>query len=78
VNVEYQPARRAQGCYDLRADGEIGDEVAVHDVDVDVVGAGCGHRLDLGAQASEIGREDRRGYADLLLHGDSMDGAKMR
>jgi hypothetical protein len=40
--------------YDDRANGEIGDEVTVHDVDVDEIGARRGDGLHLLAQACEI------------------------
>ena len=39
-------------------DGEIGDEVAVHDVDMDHPHSGIHDPGDLFAQAGEIGRED--------------------
>jgi hypothetical protein len=48
----------ADGFDDGRAEGDVGDEVAVHDVEVDPVGAGgidCGH---LFAEAGKVGRKD--------------------
>ena len=44
-----------------RADRQIGDEMAVHDVDVDPVGAGRVDRADFLAELREIGGQDRRG-----------------
>ena len=44
---------------DQRADRDRRDEVAVHDVDVDHAGAGVDHLADLGAEAGEVGGEDR-------------------
>ena len=41
---------------DLRPDGDVGHEMAVHDVDMNEVGARRFDRLDLGPQAREIGR----------------------
>ena len=38
--VERQPAVRPAGLDDGRADGEVRDEVAVHDVEVKQIGAG--------------------------------------
>src|ERR1700728_4758238 len=45
-----------------RADGEIRHVVIVHHVEVNEVGAGLEHRIDLRAEAREVGRQDRRGY----------------
>jgi hypothetical protein len=49
--------------------GDVGHEMAVHDIDVDVVGAGRGDRADLLAHAGEIGGQNGRGDANVLLHG---------
>jgi hypothetical protein len=61
VTVEGAGSERAQRLDDERADGDVGDEAAVHDVDVDPVGAGAVEGADLGAEAGEVGAEDRGG-----------------
>src|SRR3546814_2095743 len=48
---------------------DVGDEMAVHHVDMDPVGAGLVNGTDFLAQAREIGGEDGGGDADGLLHG---------
>ena len=55
VDVERQLGRRAHGPHDERADGDVGDEAAVHDVDVDVVGAGGLGGAHLLGQPAEVG-----------------------
>ena len=42
--------------------------MAVHHIDMDPVRAGGVDRPHLLAQTGEVGREDRRGDADRLLH----------
>src|SRR5690606_7303667 len=49
---------------DRRAEADIGHEMPVHHVDMDVIGAGFGNGHHLGAQPGEIGRQDRGGDAD--------------
>ena len=51
----------AQGLDDDRPHRDRRDEVAVHDVDVDDLGAGLEHRADLLAEPREVGGQDRRG-----------------
>ena len=68
MHVERKRRAGSQGLYDHRADREVGDEMAVHHVDMNPIGAGRGHGAHLLAQPREIGREDRRGYARRLLH----------
>jgi hypothetical protein len=51
---------------DQRPDGDRGDEVAVHDVDVDHVRAGVHHLGHLPAEAGEVGRQDRGRDADVV------------
>ena len=62
VHVD-EPARLVdllgQRVDDQRAHADRRHEVAVHDVDVDGAGAGVEHRVDLLAEAREVGREDR-------------------
>ena len=61
VDVERLLGVRAQRFDHRRADGEIGDEMAVHHVDVQPVGAGFVHRADLLAELREVSGQDRRG-----------------
>ena len=59
---------------DQRSDGDVGHEVAVHDVDVDDARAGVEHRLDVVAQTAEVGGQDRRCDVDVaqyVLHRSS-------
>ena len=44
-----------------RTQGEVGDEVAVHHVDVDDARPAALGRCDLVRQAAEVGGQDRRG-----------------
>ncbi len=44
---------------DHRTDGEVGDEVAVHHVDMEQVGR-FGDAIHLGRELSEVGGQDRR------------------
>ena len=56
----------------LRPEGDHGDEVAVHHVDVDHPGAGVQHLAHLFAHAAEVRRQDRRSHLDRrgpLAHG---------
>ena len=46
------------GAQDGKGEGDAGYEVAIHDVDVDIVAAGFECRGDLFAQAGEVGGED--------------------
>ncbi len=45
---------------DLRAPGEVGNEAAVHHVEVQVIGAGPFDQRDLFGDAAEIGGKQRR------------------
>jgi len=63
VAVEEQPRMRAQRAHDGRPDGEVGDEVAVHHVDVQPIGR-AGDLPDRLGQVAEVGRQHRRGDLD--------------
>ena len=41
-------------------DGEVGDKMPVHDIDVNPIGAACADLLDIAAQLHEIRAQDRR------------------
>ena len=61
VAVEWELRDGADGLDDGWAEGDVGDEVAVHDVDVDDGAAcGCGEG-DLIGEVSEVGGEDGEG-----------------
>ena len=68
VHVEHLPGVRAQRLHHVRADGDIRHEVAVHDVDVDPVGAGGIDRAHLLAELGEVGGQDRRGDEQRTVH----------
>ena len=58
---------RPQCLADHRPDGQVGNVVVVHDVEVDDVGAGSEDVVDFLAKASEISREDR-GSDQVIIH----------
>ena len=58
--VEDLPGVRTHRLDDIGAIGNVGDEMAVHDVEVDQIGAGGIDGADLFAQFGEIGGQDRR------------------
>ncbi len=60
VAVEGLVGGAAQRADDVGPEGDIGDEVAVHHVEMDPVGTGCRDIPHLVSQAGEIGSEDRR------------------
>ena len=61
VDVERLLRVRPERLHHRRADREVGDEMAVHHVDMDPVGAGLVDRAHFLAEPGEIGGEDRRG-----------------
>mmetsp|Transcript_2000 Transcript_2000/g.9027 ORF Transcript_2000/g.9027 Transcript_2000/m.9027 type:complete len:298 (-) Transcript_2000:14-907(-) len=67
VAVEHLVGDGAERVDDEGADGDVGDEAAVHDVDVDPLGAGLIDSLDLGAEGGEVGGEDGWGDDDGVL-----------
>ena len=69
VAVEEQLGVLAHRLDDRRPDGEVVDEVAVHHVDVQQIGV-VGDPVDVGREAGEVGRENRRGE----LHGCKVTG----
>jgi hypothetical protein len=69
VHVEDALGVRAQRRHHVGAKGDVGHEVPVHHVDVDVVGAGLGHPAHLLAQTGKVGGENGGSDPDGLLHG---------
>ena len=61
MDVEGQMGGGSDALHDDRPHGNVGDEMAVHDINVDVVGAGCRHFGHLLPQAGEVGGKDGRG-----------------
>ena len=43
-----------------RANGQVGDVVVIHDVEVHDIGAGCQHPVDVFTKTGKIGRQDGR------------------
>ena len=68
MDVDDQRRVRAQRLDHHRPDGNVGNEMPVHDIDMDVIGAGSGDRTDFRPQIGEIRRQDRRGDANGTLH----------
>ena len=60
VDVERGPRAGAERRDHVGAEGDVGDEMAVHHVDLHPVGAGGLDRGHLLAEAGEVGREDGR------------------
>ena len=60
VNVKHLVAMRAQCLDHIRADGDVGHVMTIHDIDMDVVCASGINRADVNTQLGEIGGKDRR------------------
>ena len=58
MHVEHLLGVGAQRFHDVRPDGDVGDEMTVHDVEMDPVGARGIDRPDLLAQFAEVGRKN--------------------
>ena len=71
VGVERLAGQPANGPHHVRSEGDVGDEMTVHDVEMDPVGAGGIEVANDIADGREIGRQDRRGEKDRLGHGMS-------
>ena len=68
VHIERLFGVAADRLHHIRADGDVGNEMAVHDVDMDPVGAGGIDRAHFLAELGEIGGEDRRGDDERAMH----------
>ena len=64
VDVDGQAGFAADGRDELGAEGQVGHEMPVHDVDVDEIGPGLLGQPDGLAEPREIGGQDRRGDED--------------
>src|SRR6266851_5614824 len=65
VGFDGQRRRPADRLHRMRPESEVGHEVAVHDIDLDPVGARGLRLLDLFGEAPDVGRKDRRNNLDL-------------
>ena len=62
MTIERNVHRLAQGCDHGRADGDVGDEVTVHDINMEE-GRTASHRgIGIFCQAGEISRQNGRRY----------------
>ena len=67
VDVQRKGGAAAHRLHDGRADGQVGDEMAVHDIHMDIIGAGLFHGPDLFAEAGEVGGKNGRGDLHCLF-----------
>lgn len=56
-----------KGLADHRSDGQVGDIVVVHDIEVNNIGSGLKHIVDFLTQHGEIGRKDGRSDQVVLI-----------
>ncbi len=71
MHVEGEVRHLAQGGNHRWADGDVGHEMTIHDIDMQIIGAaGCKGAYFL-AETGEVGGEDGRGYFN---HGESCRG----
>mmetsp|Transcript_12155 Transcript_12155/g.25887 ORF Transcript_12155/g.25887 Transcript_12155/m.25887 type:complete len:282 (+) Transcript_12155:147-992(+) len=68
----------AEGLAHHGSDGEVGDVVVVHDVEVNDIGAGLEHVIDLLAEFGEVGGEDGGGDEVILASPDVEGGGGAR
>ena len=68
MDVEGERTVRPQRPDHLGTERKVGDEMPVHDVDVDAVGAGLGDRPHLLAELRVVRRQDRGGDANPARH----------
>jgi hypothetical protein len=69
MDIERLCAVRAQRLDHGRSDGDVGDEMTVHHIDMDPVAASRVNRANLFTQTRKIGGQDRRRDADGSVHG---------
>jgi len=65
VDIQRQVSPGADGSYYGSTDGDLGDEMTVHNIYVNVVGSGTGSFGYLFTKMSEVCREDGGGEFDL-------------
>ncbi len=76
MHVEALLADRADRLHHARADRDVGHEMAVHDIDMDPVGAGGLDATDFVTQFGEVGRKNRR-RDDQRAHGSSPNAVRV-
>ena len=59
MSIEKSPRHRPDGFDDRGPEADVGDEVTVHDVQVEKVSAAAQDLVDLRAEFGKVGREDR-------------------
>src|SRR5512133_615335 len=64
MHIQRQRGHPAGSLNDQRPDSDIGDEVSIHNIDVNIVGTGCFKGTNFITQAGEISRQD--GWGDLF------------
>ena len=69
VDVEEEGGEGAEGFDDVGAEAEVGDEVAVHDVEVEPLGAGAVDALEFSVEAGEVGGEEGGGDGGVPVGG---------
>ena len=67
VDFQRQTGHGPQRFDDRHSHGQVGNEVAVHHVDVDAIGSGRFGLGHLRAQSGKIGRQDRRSEFDVIV-----------
>ncbi len=74
MDVDDAFGRRPNRLHDDRANSDVRHESAVHDIDVNPIGAGLANSLDFSLKAAKIGRKDGRCDSERLWgagHGSS-------
>ncbi len=64
VYIERLVSDFTQGIDHQRADGDVWDEMTVHDINVNVIGAGAVNGLNIFTKTGKIGGKDRWGDFD--------------
>jgi hypothetical protein len=77
VDVEHLGGMGPQCGDDGRADGDVGHEMPVHHVDVDIVCAGGIDRAHFLPQTGEVSRQDGRCDKGRMLHGKTVLPSRM-
>jgi hypothetical protein len=67
MDVQRQLRNLMTSFHDERAHGDVGDEMTIHDVDVDPISSGFFDLPELIFQSGEISRKDR-GREKVLIH----------
>ena len=65
MHIEEFVRQRPDGAHDLWPDRDVRDEMPVHDIDMNPVGAGGDNRAHLLAEPREVGRKNGRGDQNL-------------